>query len=92
MFDTRVRLSGTAIGTQIGFALGGFAPTISAAILKKGPNGWVPVAMLVSLSCIAAAISAFTARETYNVPLHRLGNPAADASRVPRGSLTVPPC
>jgi MFS family permease len=92
MFDTRVRLSGMAIGTQIGFALGGFAPTISAAILKKGPNGWVPVAVLVSLSCLAAAISAFTARETYNVPLHQLGNPAAHASRVPRGSLTVPPC
>ena len=32
MFSTRVRLSGMAIGTQIGFALGGFAPTISAAI------------------------------------------------------------
>ena len=92
MFDTRVRLSGTAIGTQIGFALGGFAPTISAAILKNGPNGWVPVAVLVSLSCIAAASSAFTARETYNVPLHRLGKPAAHASRIPPGSLTVPPC
>ena len=77
MFDTRVRLSGMAIGTQIGFALGGFAPTISAAILKEGPNGWVPVAVLVSLSCIAAAISAFTARETYNVPMHRLGKPEA---------------
>src|ERR671932_694154 len=92
MFDTRVRLSGMAIGTQIGFALGGFAPTISAAILKNGPSGWAPVAVLVSLSCIAAAIAAFTARETYNVPLHRLGNPAAHASRIPQGSLQVPPC
>ncbi len=34
MFDTRVRLSGMAIGTQIGFALGGFAPTISASTCK----------------------------------------------------------
>ena len=55
MFDTRVRLSGTAIGTQIGFALGGFAPSISAAVMGPGPNGWPPVAVLVSVSCIIAA-------------------------------------
>ncbi|HEY3635662.1 MAG TPA: MFS transporter, partial [Caldimonas sp.] len=73
MFDTRVRLSGMAIGTQIGFALGGFAPTISAAILGPGPDGWMPVAALVSGACIIAAISVLSARETYNVPMHRLG-------------------
>ena len=75
MFDTRVRLSGMAIGTQIGFALGGFAPTISAAILRPGPDGWMPVAVLVSASCIIAAISVLSARETYNVPMHLLGKP-----------------
>jgi MFS family permease len=73
MFDTRVRLSGMAIGTQIGFALGGFAPTISAAILGPGPDGWMPVAALVSGACIIAAISVLSARETYNVPMHQLG-------------------
>ncbi|HMC16456.1 MAG TPA: MFS transporter [Albitalea sp.] len=73
MFDTRVRLSGMAIGTQIGFALGGFAPTISAAILREGPDGWMPVAALVTVACIVAAISAFTARETYDVPMSQLG-------------------
>lgn len=31
MFPTRVRLSGMAIGTQIGFALGGLAPTLNPA-------------------------------------------------------------
>ncbi len=76
MFDTRVRLSGMAIGTQIGFALGGFAPTISAAILGPGPDGWMPVAALVSVACIVAAISVFSARETYNVPMSRLGKPS----------------
>jgi len=73
MFDTRVRLSGMAIGTQIGFALGGFAPTISAAILGEGPNGWMPVAAFVSAACVVSAISAFSARETYNVPMQQLG-------------------
>ncbi len=73
MFETRVRLSGMAIGTQIGFALGGFAPTISAAILGPGPDGWMPVATLVTGACLVAAISVLTARETYNVPMNRLG-------------------
>jgi len=73
MFDTRVRLSGTAIGTQIGFALGGFAPTISAAILGEGPDGWIPVAIFTTATSVVAAISAMTARETYRVPMHALG-------------------
>ena len=38
MFPTRVRLSGTAIGTQIGFAIGGFAPTAAAWIAGDGPT------------------------------------------------------
>ena len=44
MFPTRVRLSGMAIGTQIGFALGGLAPTVASAIAGDGLSGWVPVA------------------------------------------------
>jgi len=80
MFDTRVRLSGMAIGTQIGFALGGFAPTVSAAIMGEGPNGWMPVAALVSVSCVIAAISAFTARETFNLPMEQLGKDENKAS------------
>ena len=73
MFDTRVRLSGMAVGTQIGFALGGFAPAISAAILQPGPTGWMPVALFVSVTSTIAAISIATARETYRTPMHELG-------------------
>ena len=73
MFSTRVRLSGMAIGTQIGFALGGFAPTISAAILKEGPNGWMPVAAFVTITSVISAISVATAKETHKVPMHELG-------------------
>ena len=57
MFPTRVRLSGTAIGTQIGFAIGGFAPTAAAAIEGDGPNGWVPVAAYVLVSSLIAAVA-----------------------------------
>ena len=79
MFDTRVRLSGMAIGTQIGFALGGFAPTISAALLSDGVNGWVPVAVFTAVAALVAAISASTARETFRVPLAELGKKPAAA-------------
>jgi len=88
MFDTRVRLSGMAIGTQIGFALGGFAPTISAAIMGTGPDGWMPVAAFVSGACIVSALSAFSARETYNVPMEQLGK-RLSAARPPEGARTA---
>ncbi|MES2262251.1 MAG: MFS transporter [Pseudomonadota bacterium] len=73
LFSTRVRLSGMAIGTQIGFALGGFAPSISAAILKPGPDGWMPVAAFVTVTALISACSVATARETYRVPMQDLG-------------------
>ena len=73
MFTTKVRLSGMAIGTQIGFALGGFSPSIAAAIEGEGPNAWVPVAVLTAVACVLAAIAAATTRESYNVPMHDLG-------------------
>jgi MFS family permease len=85
MFDTRVRLSGMAIGTQLGFALGGFAPTISAAILGDGPTGWIPVAAFTTGAAVVSAISAFTARETYRVPMAQLGKHGA-ASAAPTSS------
>ena len=72
MFPTRVRLSGMAIGTQIGFAIGGFAPTAAAAIAGDGPAGWVPVAAYVLVSSLIAAIAVATARETYKLPLREI--------------------
>ncbi len=77
MFDTRVRLSGMAVGTQIGFALGGFAPAIAAAVQGPGPNGWWPVAALTFAACVVAAIAAWTARETYRTPMEELGRRSA---------------
>ena len=59
------------VGT--GFALGGFAPALSAAIMGQGVDGWMPVATLTSVTCVIAAISAFTTRETYKTPMHELG-------------------
>jgi len=82
MFDTRVRYSGTAIGTQIGFALGGFSPAIAAAIVGEGTNGWVPVALLTAGAATIAGLCALTARETAHVPTPLLGTkPGQELSR-----------
>jgi MFS family permease len=69
MFPTKVRLSGMAIGTQIGYAIGGFAPTVAAAI---DGSGWVPVALYVLGFSVIAAIAAATARETCRLRLRQL--------------------
>ena len=86
MFPTRVRLSGVAIGTQIGFAIGGFAPTAAAAIAGAGPDGWVPVAAYVLASSVIAAIAIATARETAHVSLREIdGRPGRAPARPPAG-------
>jgi MFS family permease len=79
MFDTRVRLSGMAIGTQIGFALGGFAPAVAAALQGAGPNSWVSAAALTLAACVIASIAAWTARETYKTDMQNLGRKSAQA-------------
>ena len=89
MFDTRVRLSGMAIGTQIGFALGGFAPTISAALLGTGPTGWMPVAAFTSITAVIAAISAATASETFKTPMAQLGRQKNQGLPAPAGKQSV---
>ncbi|KUM78197.1 MFS transporter [Streptomyces curacoi] len=73
MFSTRVRLSGMAIGTQIGFAVAGFAVTFAAQI--AGPNGddWSAVGLFTAALCVPPVIAALSARETAKVPTERLG-------------------
>ncbi|QYB07267.1 MHS family MFS transporter [Rhodococcus sp. USK10] len=75
MFNTKVRFSGMALGTQIGFALAGFAPTIAWTIVGDSRTNWIPVAVLVAVACLISAAAASTARETYKTPLAQLGKP-----------------
>lgn len=73
-FPTQVRLSGMAIGTQFGFAIAGFAPLIETALIGKfGTAPWVMPAVFAALVCLLSAASIYSMRETYNVPLERLG-------------------
>jgi MFS family permease len=85
MFNSRVRYSGVAIGTQFGFLLAGFSPAIGKAIAGQGDNGWLPVAVFTSICCVISAVSASTARETYRIPMQELGHPRS----VPREAPTV---
>jgi MFS family permease len=93
MFPTTVRLSGMAIGTQFGYALGGFAPTVAQWIAGSDRGGWVPVAALVLGASLVAAIAATTARETYRVSLEEIdGRPAqaGEPARFERRGDRVP--
>ncbi|MBV1938708.1 MFS transporter [Streptomyces sp. BV286] len=80
MFSTRVRLSGMAIGTQIGFAVAGFAVTFAAQIAGPDGDDWGAVALFTAALCVPPVIAALTARETHKVPTEHLGE------RVPQGS------
>ncbi|MFE9923402.1 MFS transporter [Streptomyces sp. NPDC005774] len=78
MFPTRVRLSGMAIGTQIGFAVAGFAVTFAAQIAGPDGDGWKAVALFTAVLCVPPVIAALSARETHRVPTELLGERAND--------------
>ncbi|MFC4122967.1 MFS transporter [Nonomuraea zeae] len=73
MFTTRVRLSGMAIGTQIGFAIAGFAPTIATAVAGTGQGSWLGVSLITAALCLINVAAVATAKETYRIPTEQLG-------------------
>jgi hypothetical protein len=83
MFPTRLRFSGVAVGTQFGYLLAGFAPTISYAILRPGPTGWIPVAVFGAACCLVAAAAAFTARETRGISIEHIDRTPSSPQPLP---------
>ncbi|MGC0269116.1 MFS transporter [Glutamicibacter soli] len=79
MFSSQVRFSGLAIGTQLGFLMAGFAPSIVAALGGLQPGGWVQISLFTAAIALIASLSALTARETYRVPTSQLGHHVAKA-------------
>ncbi|MFE3826472.1 MFS transporter [Streptomyces sp. NPDC059092] len=73
MFATRVRLSGMAIGTQIGFAVAGFAVSFAARIAGPDGDDWVGVAIFTAAFCALSSLAVLTGRETFKVPTTELG-------------------
>jgi len=78
IFPTKVRLSGMAIGTQFGFALAGFSPTIAVALAGDSANGWVAVSIFAVVICLISGISVALGRETNKTPMDDLGKKPAD--------------
>lgn len=81
MFSTQVRFSGMAIGTQLGFLVAGFSPSIVTALGGVREGGWVVISIFTAVVCLIAAASALTARETKDVPTAELGKQSAASSR-----------
>jgi MFS family permease len=73
MFPARVRLSGTAIGTQIGFAISGFLPSIASAVGGDGKGAWISVSIFTAGLCLLNVIAVASGKETYRVPTEQLG-------------------
>jgi MFS family permease len=82
MFSTRVRFSGLAIGTQLGFVIAGFAPTLVTALGGVQPGGWKVTAIFTAVIAVIATTSALTARETSKVATADLGHKASERQSV----------
>lgn len=78
LFPTRSRVSAMAIGQNIGTTITAFFPALFATIAPPGSAG-IPLtigAFAFGVTVISA-IAAWSARETYRIPMNDLGRPGA---------------
>jgi MFS family permease len=84
-FPTSVRLSGMAVGTQFGFALAGFTPTIAGALMAGNADNWVRVAGFAVGACVISAIAVLTGPgKTHLVPTRLVGTRTATSAAQPQ--------
>ncbi|WP_423184592.1 MFS transporter [Arthrobacter sp. NyZ413] len=73
MFPGRLRVSGLALGTQIGFAISGvIGPVLATALAGADLKGWTGPSMVALGFMLFAGISALTAKETGKYTLKEL--------------------
>jgi MFS family permease len=83
LFPTRSRVSGMAISQNLGTAITALLPMLFVTVAPPGAaNIPLTVGLITLAICAVAAISAWTARETFRVRIHDLGN--KNAIPVPR--------
>jgi MFS family permease len=84
-FPTSVRLSGMAVGTQFGFALAGFTPTIAGALMAGNADNWVRVAAFAVGACVISAIAVLTGPgKTHLLPTRLVGTRTATSAAQPQ--------
>jgi MFS family permease len=71
LFDVRVRYSAAAVGFNAGIILVGFIPAIATSFVTR--DNWVAAPIIVTITCVAAALAAFFSKETSKVRLEDLG-------------------
>ena len=73
-FPTGVRLSGMAIGTQFGFALAGFTPTIAGTLMAGDADNWYKVALFAVVAVGISAVAVLSGpNSTHRVPTGDIG-------------------
>ena len=73
LFNVRYRVTGMAVGLQLGLVLTGFSPVIIQALSAANDNAWWPAAAYTTAACVISAIAIASGRETYKTPLEELG-------------------
>lgn len=70
MFPTHVRVTGLALGTQLGFAVsGGIATIVATALSGDDLSNWFGPAVFVAAMCLISAAAALSAKETSRLGL-----------------------
>ncbi len=78
LFPTRVRVSAMAISQNVGTAITALLPALFATVAPPGSDNIPMTVGGITLAITAiAAVAAFSARETYRVPMDDLGRPDA---------------
>ena len=80
MFPTRTRVSGMAISQNIGTAFTAMLPALFVSVAPPGTTANIPLTIgsIALTITVIASISAWTARETFRVPMKDLGNKNAE--------------
>ena len=82
LFPTRTRVSAMAISQNVGTAITAMLPALFTAVAPPGAaNIWLTVGAIAFGITAIAAFAAFTARETFRVPMDQLGQ--RDAASIP---------
>jgi MFS family permease len=77
MFPARMRVSAMAISQNVGTMISALTPALFASVAPPGSNVPLIVGSITLSIAMVASLAALSARETYRLPLHELGNPHA---------------